>query len=380
MELLFWLAFIGIGYSYFIYPLLLLLIRRLKARFVLQIDNTAAKPSMSLIITGHNEQARIAEKLENSLEIQYPEGELEIIFASDCSTDDTDAIVRGYADRGVRLVRADEHLGKEYAQKQAIAAARGELLVFSDVGTRIPENALQCIAEKFSDPRVGAVSSEDRFFSDHGEIVGEGAYVRYEMWLRRLETETGGLVGLSGSFFAARKSVCESQWDTQSDSDFNTALNCGRLDLVAISTDDVLGYYKDVSDPAREYQRKVRTVLRGITGLARQASVLNPFKFGLFAFKVFSHKLMRWAVPWFMLLTLASNTLILDEGGFYTLTLLAQIVAYALVFAAWRIPALQNITLVKLGFFFVQVNIAIADASLRYLKGERMVVWQPSKR
>ena len=383
LQIIFFLSLLGIVYSYFLYPLVLLVRNKWCASFALQMSSDSDQadiPKMSLIITAHNEQARMAEKLENSLAIEYPKGCLEIIVASDCSTDSTDSIVLGYADKGVQLVRSNEHNGKEFAQKLAIDASSGDILVFSDAGTKIPVEALELIAEKFSDERVGAVSSEDRFLTDDGEVVGEGAYVRYEMWLRGLETKAGGLVGLSGSFFAARRLVCTDNWDTKADSDFNTALNCGRLGLVAVSSDDVLGYYRDVKNPEQEYFRKVRTVLRGITGLARQSGVLNPFAFGFFSFKVFSHKLMRWAVPWFMLLALVSNAVLLGEGLFYQLVFACQMAAYVVVALAWKIEALRENTLIKLGFFFVQVNIAIADATVRFLKGERMVTWKPSER
>ncbi|MBT1450664.1 glycosyltransferase [Glaciecola sp. XM2] len=382
MQGVFWVSLFGIAYSYFVYPVLLFILSKLvrAQQAPLICESNKAYPSISLIITCHNEQHRIKEKIENTLELEYPDGKLELIIASDCSTDDTDDIVKSYAQQGVKLVRADVHNGKEYAQKLAIDAADGELLVFSDVATQIPTEALKKVADKFHDPRVGAVSSEDKFISDDGTIAGEGAYVKYEMWLRALETKTGGLVGLSGSFFAARKEVCQQHWDIKSPSDFNTALNCGRLGYIAISCDDVLGYYKDVKDPQKEYARKVRTVLRGITAVSRNPDVLNPVKFGVFSFKVWSHKIMRWAVPWFMLLALLSNLSIYSENGFYALTFYLQAIGYILVLLTWKLPSLQKNTLLKLGFFFVQVNLAIAHSTVNFLMGRRMVTWTPSKR
>jgi cellulose synthase/poly-beta-1,6-N-acetylglucosamine synthase-like glycosyltransferase len=267
MHLLFWLSVVGILYSYFIYPLVLLLLKR-KPRDV-PLSNAAALPRLSLIVTAHNEATRIQEKIDNCLLLEYPRELLEVIVASDCSTDETDNVVRGHAADGIVLVRADEHNGKEYAQSLAIKAAKGNILVFSDAATRIPADSLQLIASKFADPKVGAISSEDRFISDGGKTAGEGAYVKYEMWLRKLESQHAGLVGLSGSFFAARREICQ-QWDTQSPSDFNTALNCSRQGFVSISCPDILGYYKDIKDPKREYQRKVRTIIRGLTAVGRQ--------------------------------------------------------------------------------------------------------------
>jgi hypothetical protein len=271
------------------------------------------------------------------------------------------------------------HNGKEYAQSLAIQAATGDILVFSDVATQIPPESLKKIAEKFADPTIGAISSEDRFISENGETAGEGAYVKYEMWLRALESQRAGLVGLSGSFFAARKQICQI-WDTQSPSDFNTALNCSRQGFIAISCPDVLGYYKDIKDTQREYQRKVRTVIRGLTAISRQPGVLNPARFGLFSFQVWSHKIMRWAVPWFLLALFIASIRLAGDGWFYTLALLGQLAAYGVVIAAWRNPSLLGNTPIKLMYFFIQVNLAIADATVSFLSGKRMTVWTPSQR
>lgn len=199
VEIIFYIAGALCIYSYFLYPLILVVTPARKDIELNPLDEDKL-PTLSLIITAHNEEARIHQKLENTLKIDYPKELLEVIVASDFSTDATDNIVESYINQGIRLVRADERKGKEYAQLCAIRASSGEILVFSDVATQIPEEAFLLLANRFGDNRVGAVSSEDRFISNDGQIVGEGAYVKYEMWLRRLETARAGLVGLSGSF------------------------------------------------------------------------------------------------------------------------------------------------------------------------------------
>ena len=377
LQFLFWLFLLLSIYSYFLYPVVLaLLARRNEAREA--AAGGSAQPPLTMIVTAFNERARIREKIENTLAIDYPG--LEIIVASDCSTDETDAIVGEYAARGVKLVRAPERLGKENAQLWAIRAASGAVLVFSDVATQIPADALRKLSAYFDDPQVGAVSSEDRFISaEDGSIAGEGAYVRYEMWLRRMESGLAGLVGLSGSFFAARKEVCE-QWDIHSPSDFNTALNCARLGYRAVTAPDVLGFYKDLKDPAKEYQRKVRTVLRGITATALHTDVLSLRRFGMFAFQVWSHKVMRWGVPWFLLALLLVSWLLVGEGWFYTLALLAQLAFYATALAAHYRDDVKEHPVARIIYFFVQVNVAIVDACCRFLAGKRMTTWQPSAR
>jgi len=365
-------------YSYFLYPLILIL---LPARRNMELVPEPPKtfPKLSLIITAHNEAGRIRSKLDNTLEVQYPANLLEIIVASDCSTDGTDEIVKEYREQGVRLVRADARKGKEYAQLCAIHEAQGEILVFSDVATRIEPGALKKLAVRFEDAEIGAISSEDRFISQDGSVVGEGAYVKYEMWLRRLESTRAGLVGLSGSFFAARREVCE-QWDISVPSDFNTALNCAKLGLVAITCPDVVGIYQDVKDPALEYRRKTRTVIRGISAIVRHPEVLNPFRMGLFAFQVWSHKLMRWGVPWFMLGFLVITLVLAGTHRIFDLTLFAQILFYGIVVLGYLFSSLRTTSLVKIPFFFVQVNLAIAHATLQFLGGKRITVWEPSKR
>jgi glycosyltransferase involved in cell wall biosynthesis len=378
MELVFYLFGVLCVYSYFIYPVLLKLIPSRKFYSHISKENVDL-PRLTLIVTVHNEESRVQEKLENTLQIDYPTELLEVIVASDFSTDKTDSIVETYANKGVCLVRSDQRKGKEYAQLCAILKSHGEILVFSDVATQIPADAFRFLAARFADPQVGALSSEDRFISNDGSVVGEGAYVKYEMWLRRLESDRAGLVGLSGSFFAARRDVC-ADWDIYCPSDFNTALNTAKLGLVAITSSDVVGFYKDVEDSSLEYRRKMRTVIRGITAISRHPEVLNPFRMGMFAFQVWSHKIMRWGVPWFMAIFLLLTLALQGQGLIYTLALVAQLVFYTLAILGWISEKLRRNTLIKIIYFFVQTNLALAQATVSFVSGKRMTVWTPSKR
>ncbi|WP_232522329.1 glycosyltransferase family 2 protein [Marinimicrobium alkaliphilum] len=336
-------------------------------------------PKLSIIVTAYNEKDRIEPKIKNTLALQYPREQLEVIIASDCSTDGTDDIATGFAEQGVKLVRAEERLGKENAQLAAINAASGDILVFSDVATEIPNDALLKLANYFSSPEVGSLSSEDRFITEEGKVAGEGAYVKYEMWLRSMESRLAGLVGLSGSFFAARAQVCQ-DWDIHSPSDFNTALNTAKAGLVAVSAPDVNGYYKDLKDPKKEYARKVRTVLRGMVGLSRHKDAMNPSKRGLFAFQVISHKLMRWAVPWCLLALFVVTLALVSRSWLYDLALIGQLAFYGVALLAHGVPRLQEIGPIRIVYFFVQVNIAVLHAGVKFLSGQRMTTWTPSAR
>lgn len=377
LEIGFWVSLVGLCFSYFIYPLVLTVLPVRRKKALPDVEGAPPIRKVSLIVTVHNEAARIREKIENCLALEYDS--LEIIVASDASDDGTDDVVRDYGDQGVKLARADARKGKEYAQLQAIKVASGDILVFSDVATAIPEDAIRRMMRYFDDPEVGAVSSEDRFLARDGRIVGEGAYVRYEMWLRKLESSRAGLVGLSGSFFAARRSVCQ-DWDIYSPSDFNTALNCARVGLVAVTAPDVVGFYQDVADASREYQRKVRTIIRGLTALSRHPEVLNPLKFRLFAFQVFGHKVMRWLAPWFGLILFCLSVVLAKANAVYLIALVGQLMFLGAVGVAYWMPSLRDRTLLKIPFFFVQANAAVAHAGVSFLSGRRMTVWTPSKR
>lgn len=377
LVLLFWLLLFAAFYSYFIYPLILKLLTG-RAEIV-GSSNTSDNVTYSLIVTVYNEKHRIESKLKNLLELEFDSDRLELIIASDSSDDGTDDIVSTYAEKGIRLVRATERLGKENAQLTAINAAKGDVLVFSDVATIMEPDALKKLNAYFQDDSIGAVSSEDRFISKDGKVAGEGAYVKYEMWLRGQESKLGGLVGLSGSFFAARKEICK-DWDIHSPSDFNTALNCAKAGKRSVSAPDVLGFYEDLKDPSKEYARKVRTVLRGMTGLSRHPEVLNVSKLGLFAFQVFSHKLMRWGVPWFLAALLLVTILVVNQSWIYQLALFGQVLFYLIALVGHLNERLRQNSLVKLVYFFVQVNIALMDSALKFFTGTRMTTWKPSAR
>lgn len=378
MATIFWLSLIGTLYSYLIYPLIMWSI----SSFIgtrRAIDVPPKTHTISLIITAYNEAPRIAQKIEQTLSLNYPHDQLQIIVASDASDDDTDQIANGYKDEGVLVVRAPERLGKEHAQKLAIMQTTGDLLVFTDVGTQIETDSLLALEKYFDNPEIGAVSSVDRLISDDGTPLGEGLYVRYEMALRKHESKVSTLIGLSGSFFAARREIC-ADWNSRIPSDFNTALNCARQNRKAISADDVIGIYPDIQDPDKEYPRKRRTILRGISAVAASTDLLNPFRYPSFAFQLWSHKIMRWAVPWFQLTLLISNVLIAGQHWFFQLTLLGQLTLLIMALTGSVLHPKPNTVILKIPAFFMQVNIASAHALIDYLRGTRAVTWTPSKR
>ena len=375
------LAFLS-AYSYFVYPVVLFLAAFFKGRRVpsrggpVKVGSQPAR-GISLIITAHDEEERIRAKLENTLALTQPPGGCEIIVASDASRDGTDDIARGYP--GVKLVRAEERRGKEHAQRQAIAASRGGVLIFTDVATWLEPGALLRVAEDFRDPGVGAVSSTDAL-EEGGGGTGEGLYVRYEMMLRDLETRVRGVVGLSGSFFAARREVCEA-WTDELPSDFNTVFICARLGYRAVADPLLIGRYRGIRGGQSEFQRKVRTLVRGITALFANLELLDFTRYGLFSFQLFSHKLMRWLTPVFMIMLLLASLAGAGLGSPAAIAALAlQAAFYGLAWLGWRVREARSHPAVRAPLFFIQANLAVLAAWGRFLRGERISLWNPSRR
>lgn len=375
LQFLFWSSIIFITYTYFGYPLLLKIISLFRNKAV---HRAHSSPFVTFIITAHNEQGRITGKLENTLLSDYPKDKLQIMVASDCSTDNTDNIVKTFESKGVTLVRSSERRGKEYAQKLAVEQAKGNILVFSDVATTLEKDALENIVSNFNDPTVGCVSSEDRVISDNGTITGENFYVKYEMFLRRLESKVNSLVGLSGSFFAARKDVCQN-WAEDLQSDFNTVPNSIRMGLRGVSDPDTIGYYKNVTSDSQEFDRKIRTILRGIAVFMATKEMLNPFKYGFFSLQLISHKLFRWLIP-FALISAFFTNLFLVSQSWYAFLFMLQITFYILALMALKNKVLSSKKIFKIPFFFTIMNLSILLAWLKYVKGEKAVFWQPSER
>jgi hypothetical protein len=213
--------------------------------------------------------------------------------------------------------------GKEAAQARAISEAKGEVLVFTDVTADVAPDSLRWIVRPFADATVGAVSSEDLVAVEGGE----GAYVRYEMALRRLESEAATIVGCSGSFFAVRRELA-SPWPSDLASDFRSALESARRGLRAVSEPRAQASFRVVDDPRAEWRRKVRTVRRGIAVLTAYRELLHP-RHGRVALALWGHKVARFTSPFALLLVFAASWVASHASVAATRAVQAQLLLYA---------------------------------------------------
>jgi cellulose synthase/poly-beta-1,6-N-acetylglucosamine synthase-like glycosyltransferase len=364
------LAVLWVAFAYVGYPLVLLALARLSPRPLRRGDVSCA---VSVVIAAHDGGRELPAKLDNLLAQECP-GKLEVIVSSDGSRDDTEDVARRYAGRGVRLVASREQRGKEAAQAAAIAEATGELLVFTDVSAQLEPGALRALLRPFADPSVGCVSSEDLVESEGGE----GAYVRYEMALRRLETEAATLIGLSGSLFAARRALC-TPWPVELASDFRMALEAGRRGLRAVSEPAARARFRSVDDPAAEWRRKVRTVRRGIAVLVAYRDLLHP-RYGRTALALIGHKLARFTSPLALVAALAASAWLATSSDAGTLLLALQLAGYGAGALALVSPAAGRLFPARIAGYFVLVNASILVGWAYHLSGRRAVAWRPTRR
>jgi cellulose synthase/poly-beta-1,6-N-acetylglucosamine synthase-like glycosyltransferase len=375
VKILFWVSMLLVIYTYLGYPFVLWAFGKLRSQDVLKKE---ISPPVSIIIAARNEVDKIRHKIEHTLALAYPKKLLEVLVASDASDDGTDEIVREYAARGVRLVRAPQRSGKEYVQGLAVAVAKGEVIVFTDAATILEPDALRRLIQNFGDPTVGAVSTEDVIVGALGNPTAEGLYVKYEMWVRRLESRFHSLVGMSGSCFAIRKSLC-ADWRSALASDFMGALHAARGGYRSIADPSARGSFVAVMSAHAELRRKVRTFLRGITVLMANLDLLNPFRHGRFAFQLASHKLLRFIVPFLLLVTLMTSGLLRGELLFDVLFWL-QIGIYLLGCVGGVLSSLQRYRAVRVVYYFTMVQWTMLLAWAKYALGQQQVTWEPSKR
>lgn len=375
MKIVFCISALVVFYTYLGYPLLLWFLARWRTNGV---RKAKIYPSISVITAARNEADKIRQKIDNTLTLDYSPVLLEVIIASDASDDGTDEIVREFASKGVRLVRSPHRGGKEYAQGLAVAVARGDILVFTDVATTLEPDALSRFVENFADPTVGAVSTEDLLVDTAGVPTGEGFYVKYEMWVRRLESDFHSLVGLSGSCFAIRRELC-THWSPVLASDFMGAIQAVRNGYRSVTDPSVRGKLTTVTSPWREVHRKIRTFLRGITVLLANLDLLNPLAHGRFAFQLISHKMLRFVSPLLLVVLLTASGMLMAEG-MYRLLFWGQMSFYGLGALGLLFPSLQHLNLVRIPCYFTVVQVSLIVAWGRYLRGHRQVAWEPSKR
>jgi cellulose synthase/poly-beta-1,6-N-acetylglucosamine synthase-like glycosyltransferase len=369
------------GYAYLLYPAILWIIARRAPQEIAR--RTTYSPTISVVLPAYNEEHQIAGAIDAVLAQTYPANLVQVLVISDASSDATDKIVAGYGGRGVELLRMTERSGKTKAENIAAKNLRGEIVVNTDASVRLHPDAVRNLTARMADPTVGVVSSRDVSISKLGESANatEAGYVGYEMWVRDLETRTGGIVGASGSCYAIRSDLHKIPIRDDLSRDFSSALTARLHGLRAVSANDALCFVPRTASLEREYRRKVRTISRGMDTLFNRRELLDPTRYGLFAWKLLSHKVCRWLVP-VSIIPATIGLLILarsHDGAKALLLIGVAALACAAVGARWprnaKIPRV-----IALIAFATAANVAVIHALWRVVGGEHDHVWEPTRR
>ena len=364
MKEIFWLSVALIFYAYAGYPILLLVIARWNRHPVRKGDFL---PTVSVVIAARNEGHRLRRKLENLWRMEYPHHLLQIVIASDGSNDATEAILLEESGR-IDAVVLGTSVGKAAALNAAVRKATGDILVFLDARQMVDALAIRELTANFADAQVGAVSGELLLQDASGAPAADavGIYWKIEKMVRRLESASGSVVGVTGAIYAIRRELFAELPDGLILDDVLVPMRIAKTDRRVIFEPRAIARDTIFSERGREFSRKVRTLTGNYQLMQRAPWILSPANPLLFRFV--SHKLLRLLVPLLLIICLCSS--ILADGFFYKATFVGQMLLYCLALLGSAVPSSKRFRAISIVSTFVMLNAAAAVALYNFVVGK----------
>ncbi len=380
-AVVFWVCLACVCYAYLGYPILVWCLARLFGRLLSpppQVD--ADLPSVTLLIAAYNEEAEIEKRVQTALMTDYPREKLEILIASDGSSDATPAIVRRYTDRGVRLLDYKQRRGKAAVLNAAFPEVRGDVVLLSDANTQIDPSALRKMVRWFNDPAVGVVCGRLILTDpDTGRNV-DSLYWKYETFLKKCENGLGALLGANGAIYAIRRALHAPIPNDTIVDDFVLPLQAKlRANCRIVYECGAVAWEETPLGIGAEFHRRSRIGAGGFQSIALLWPLLRP-RYGWTAFTFFSHKVLRWMCPFFLILLLISNLCLFDDS-FYRLIFSGQVGFYLVsLLAAFLPPRLPLLKPLRLTTMFTGMNAALLVGFWRWLRGSQKAAWKRTAR
>ncbi len=381
MSFVFWICSGLVAYTYILYPALIWLASRLLGRETSPPETTSGElPAVSLLIAAYNEENVLEERLQNALALDYPRDRLEIVVGSDGSDDGTNAIVRRYASQGVVLFDYAERRGKSAVLNSSVPRLTGDIVVFSDANTMYDAQAIRRLVRRFDDPNVGAVCGR-LILTDPatGQNV-DSFYWRYETFLKRCESRVGTLLGANGAIYALPKKLYVPIPNNTIIDDFVIPLLSKLRHEFRVDYEPAaLAFEETPPTLGAEFRRRSRIGAGGYQSLTLLWRLLSA-RHGWTGFCFFSHKVLRWLAPFFLVGILLANGALLDHG-FYQGTLLAQLGFYGLAFVGSRTRGQHpSLRLIRVSSLFCSMNAALLVGFWRWLTTHQRGTWHRTAR
>jgi cellulose synthase/poly-beta-1,6-N-acetylglucosamine synthase-like glycosyltransferase len=376
-EFIFWLIIGANLYTYLGYPAFTFLLSVFVHN---RVYKGSGEPRVTFLITAYNEEKSIAGKLEDTLSLDYPREKLEIIVASDGSTDRTDAIVKAFENRGVILCRVEGRVGKTETQNQAMKKATGDIVIFSDATTTYRKDAVRMIVRNYHDASIGAVSGRYEYVNPTGASVGLGTILfwKYENFLKGRQTNIRTVTGCCGCIYSVRRKLYENL-PKDIISDLVEPLKILEKGYRIAFEPEAVAYETTTESSKQEFGMRIRVISRGMYGLLYMRKLFNPFRYGFVSFQLLSHKVMRWMIPFGLPLLLVSN-LALVGRPFYDLALMGQAAFYLAAGGGYLLERKgKKGKLFAIPLYYCVINAASIIAFFRTVTGKRAVVWETGR-
>lgn len=377
--ILFWTAVGLLIYIFVLFPALIIL----RGLFFRNPHKSAdVTPSVSIIIAAYNEEKNIEARIKNILSLDYPQQKLEVLIASDGSTDSTDQITQMYAKQGIKLLSLPRQ-GKQATLNNAVSATHGDILVFSDANSMFAPDAVQALVRPFADPTVGGVAGNQVYLTKGvGGNIGdsERSYWDFDQMLKHYQTQAGNVTSATGSIYAIHRSLFREVPPGVPD-DFFISSNVIAQGFRLVFSPEAVCYEPVTKSSSKEFTRKVRIITQGLYALSIMRELLNPFRHKFYAIQLFSHKLLRRLMFIPLLILFAVNPFLWKYGIFYQLTMLAQLGFYGLALLGMLLERTSSISpkLLTMPFYFCMIYAASLLATLNLLRGHRVSIWETQR-
>jgi biofilm PGA synthesis N-glycosyltransferase PgaC len=389
MIIAFWISLFIAFYTFVGYGFLLYFIIKIKRIFkgkpVLPVVADNDLPTCTLVVAAYNEEHFIAQKIANSLQLNYPAGKLKFVFVTDGSSDKTPEIIAQHPQ--IQLLHRPERAGKIAAVHRAMEYVDTEVVVFTDANTFLNTEAITRICRHYSNKTVGAVAGEKRVQIDasaDASAAGEGFYWKYESALKKWDSELYSVVGAAGELFSVRRNLYQ---DVPSDTvldDFMISMLIAAKGYRIIYEPEAYALETASENVSEELKRKIRIAAGGIQSILRLQSLLLPFKFPILSFQYVSHRVLRWTVtPFFLILAFITNFAVAfaGKGLVYELLFAGQVLFYSLAIFGYIMEERQiRIKILFIPYYFCVMNYAVMAGIIRYFTTQQSSVWEKAQR